>query len=68
MRNYVGYGKATQSFHVRMNNFVTIKSASVRSKTFDKISRLNAYILFGSGAFQFGCTRHSSNMSFRYHI
>jgi len=32
MRNYVGYGKATQSFHVSTNNFATIKSLSVRSK------------------------------------
>jgi len=31
MRN-VGYGKATQSFHVSTNNFATIKSPSVRSK------------------------------------
>jgi len=34
MRNYVGYGKATQSFHVSTNNFATItphiKSPSVR--------------------------------------
>jgi len=32
MRNYVGYGKATQSFHASTNNFATIKSPSVRSK------------------------------------
>jgi len=32
MRNYVGYGTATQSFHVSTNNFATIKSLSVRSK------------------------------------
>jgi len=29
MRNYVGYGKATQSFHISTNNFVTIKSLSI---------------------------------------
>jgi len=28
MRNYVGYGKATHSFHVNTNNFATIKSLS----------------------------------------
>jgi len=44
MRNYVGYGKATQSFLVSTNNFATIKSLSVRS--FNKICRLNSYILF----------------------
>jgi len=32
MRNYVGYGKATQSFHVSKNSFATIKSLSVRLK------------------------------------
>jgi len=32
MRNYVGYGKTTKSFHVSTNNFATIKSLSVRSK------------------------------------
>jgi len=32
MRNYVGYGEATQSFHVSTNNFATIMSPSVRSK------------------------------------
>jgi len=32
IRNYVGYGKATQSFHVTTNNFATINSPSVRSK------------------------------------
>jgi len=32
MRNYVGYGKATKSFHVSTNNFASIKSLSVRSK------------------------------------
>jgi len=32
MRNYVGYGKATQSFHVSTYNVATIKSPSVRSK------------------------------------
>ena len=32
MCNYVGYGKATQSFHVSTNNLSTIKSPSVRSK------------------------------------
>jgi len=32
MRNCVGYGKATHSFHVRTINFATIKSLSVRSK------------------------------------
>ena len=32
MRNYVGYGKATQSFRVSTSNFATIKSPSVRSK------------------------------------
>ena len=32
MRNYAGYGKAAQSFHVSTNNFATIKSPSVRSK------------------------------------
>jgi len=32
MRNYVGYGKTTQSFHVSTNNFATIKPLSVRSK------------------------------------
>jgi len=32
MRNYVGYGKATQSFHVSTNNIATIKSLSVHSK------------------------------------
>jgi len=36
MRNYVGYGKATQSFHVITNNFATIKSLSVRSKHLTK--------------------------------
>jgi len=30
MRNDVGYGKATQSFHVSTNSFATIKSLSVR--------------------------------------
>jgi len=32
MRNYVGYGKTTQSFHASRNNFATIKSLSVRLK------------------------------------
>ena len=32
MRNYVGCGKATKSFHVSTNNFATIKSLSVRSR------------------------------------
>jgi len=32
MPNYVGYGKATQSFHVSTNNFATIKSLYVRLK------------------------------------
>jgi len=32
MHNYVGYGKATQSFHVSTNNFTTIKSLPVRLK------------------------------------
>jgi len=36
MRNYEGYGKATQSFHVSTNNFATIKSLSVRSKHLTK--------------------------------
>jgi len=36
MHNYVGYGKATQSFHVSTNNFATIKSLSVRSKHLTK--------------------------------
>ena len=31
-------------------------------KTFNKISRLNSYILFGSGALLLECTRHSSNI------
>jgi len=41
MRNYVGYGKA--------NNFATINLLVVMCtfKTFNKISRLNSYILFG---------------------
>jgi len=32
MRNYVGYGKATHSFHVSTNNFATIKSLYERLK------------------------------------
>jgi len=32
MRSYVGYGKATHSFHVSTNNFATIKSLSERLK------------------------------------
>jgi len=32
MHNYVGHGKATHSFHVSTNNFVTTKSLSVHSK------------------------------------
>jgi len=32
MRNYVGYSKATHSFHVSTNNFATIKSLSERFK------------------------------------
>jgi len=36
MRNCVGYGKATQLFHVSTNSFATIKSLSF--KTFNKIS------------------------------
>jgi len=32
MRSYVGYGKATHSFHASTNNFATTKSLSVRSK------------------------------------
>jgi len=36
MRNYVGYDKATQSFHVSTNNFATIKSLSVRLKHLTK--------------------------------
>jgi len=49
MRNYVGYGKA--------NNFATINFAMCTLKTFNKISRLNSYILFGS----VHCSRQSSN-------
>jgi len=45
MPNYVGYGKATQSFHDSMNNFPTTESLSVHSKHFNKISHLNSYIL-----------------------
>jgi len=36
MGNYVGYSKATQSFHVSTNNFASIKSSSVRSKHLTK--------------------------------
>jgi len=36
MRNYKGYGKATQSFHVSTKNFATINSLSVRSKHLTK--------------------------------
>jgi len=32
MRTYVGYSKATLSFHVSTNNFATIKSLPVRLK------------------------------------
>jgi len=32
MRNYVGYGKATQSFHVSTKNFATVKSLCVGIK------------------------------------
>jgi len=32
MRNYVGYGKTTQSFHVSTDSFATVKSLSVRLK------------------------------------
>ena len=36
MRNYVGYGKATQSFHASTNNFATIV-AICTFKTFNKL-------------------------------
>jgi len=49
MRNYVGYGKA--------NNFATINFAMCTFKTFNKTSRLNSYIWFGS----VHCSRQSSN-------
>jgi len=48
MPNYVGYGKATQSFHVSTNNFPTICTF----KTFNKISRLKSYILCRTVALQ----------------
>jgi len=36
MCNYVGYGKATQLFHVSVNKFATIKSLCVCSKHLTK--------------------------------
>ena len=57
MRKYVGYSKATQSFHVSTNNFATINVAICTFKTFNKISRFNSYILFGS----VHCSQQSSS-------
>jgi len=48
-RNYVGYGKATKSFHVSRNNFATIKSVSVRSRHLIKyLVHLISCIAFGN--------------------
>jgi len=56
MRNYVGYGKATHSFHVSTNNFATIKSLSVRLK------HLIKYLVWSSTCYvDLHCSTQASN-------